>query len=58
MGRGREDSTIDGLVLLRGRHGTGQAGQQRERIHVERVGAIRNHRAIHMIGSVEFIMRR
>jgi len=29
-----------------------------ERIHVERVGAIRNHRAIHMIGSVEFIMRR
>jgi hypothetical protein len=40
MGRGREDSTIDGLVLLRGRHGTGQAGQQRERIHVERVGAI------------------
>ena len=40
MGRGREHSTIDGLVLLRGRHGTGQAGQQRERIHVERVGAI------------------
>jgi hypothetical protein len=35
-GRGREHSTIDGLVLLRGRHGTGQAGQQRERIHVER----------------------
>jgi len=39
MGRGREDSTIDGLVLLgAARHWP--SGQQRERIHVERVGAI------------------
>jgi hypothetical protein len=35
-----------------------EACNEGERMQIHRRGAIRNHRAIHMIGSVEFIMRR
>jgi hypothetical protein len=37
MGRGRKHSTVNGPVLFRGRHGTGQPGQQCQCINLQRI---------------------
>jgi hypothetical protein len=53
-----EHAEIAGEMALWRRDKSREPGDEGERFKNDRRGAIRNHRAIHMIGSVKFIMHR